>query len=205
MTIIDQKLIHEAQAIFDDLGKWNAILDLERLRPEITKHWLAIGTKRLRQHFDQNPSEGWRWAEWGASTDTRWYLEKFGSGSLPIGFGWSYEFHLHLSDFKRFNPALIDELLKKDEYAPLLMHFDAHSKVPTRSGSKASKYPDFTFFSVNDEGTIPIDELAWHAAHQPEAFIKEAACMIEMFTRDKVMTRLLTKLNVEAETKPSST
>jgi hypothetical protein len=77
-------------------------------------------------------------------------------------------------------------------------------KVPVRSGSKVRKYPDFTFVSLNDDGTIPIDELAWYAAHRPEDFSKEAASIIERFTRDEELTRLLTELNAEAEAKPSN-
>lgn len=202
MNIIDEKLVSKAARIFDSPEKWSAFLELDRLRSSITTHWLTIGTKKLRDHFTANPSPGWNWKIWDTSTDTRWYLEKFGPGSLGIGFGWNYEFHLFLNDGRSFDSDRIDQLLKTSNYAELLTDFDPNSPVQTRPRSKARKFPEFTFVGLNINGTLPIDELAWYAAHQSEAFVKEAACMIERFTRNDRLTSLLSEINEQAQINP---
>jgi hypothetical protein len=152
MNIIERNLIHKSCAVFDHFDKWKAFLELKTLSETITWHWLGIGTKYLRDYFDQNPSEGWGWKEWGSPPDTRWYLKKFGPDSLAIGFGWRYEFHLRLEDTSRFNSNLIDELVKGNKYAALMMHFDADSNssstVRTLPEDKCSRNAGF-FMHVN--------------------------------------------------------
>ena len=149
-----------------------------------------------------NPSDGWRWAQWGSPSCTRWYLDKFEFGSLAIGLGWPYHFHLHLGDSKRFNSGLIDEQLRTAKYAKLLMPFGVQSKVPTGDSKAVEEHFNYTFGSPNDGG-IPLAELAWYAAHETEKFVKQAVAKIEGFTRDMEMTNLLHDLNEAADSHAS--
>jgi hypothetical protein len=118
-----------------------------------------------------------------------------------VGFGCSYQFHLHLNDTKRFDSNFIDEQLQKAKYTKLLMPFGVNPRFNSGYGSRVKDTNfDFTFGSIND-GNIPQSELAWYAAHRPDDFVKQAASKIEQFTRDMEMTRLLSELNAEAERK----
>ena len=201
MNVIEQKLVQKSTAIFNSFDKWSAFLELSSLQPHITKHWFTMATQKLRAHFTANPSDGWKWKEWGSPTDTLWFLEKFGSDSLTVGFGWNYQFHLHLGDGKRFDANLIDKLLQTKKYTKLLIPFGVNPRLNSGSGSRVmDAHFDFNFDSDND-GSIPQAELAWYAAHRTEEFARQAASKIEQFTRDGEMTRLLSELNAEAEKK----
>ena len=198
MTIIEQKLIQNSQAIFDTLEKWDAFNELQQLNAQIVEHWLAVGTKKLRENIMPNLSKDWSWKPWGNERDTRWYLEAFGFGSLSIGFGWRYQFHLHLIDANRFDSKWIDEQLKTPKYAKLLTPFGFDPRLDFGYGSKAmERNYNFTFENPNVDN-IPIHELAWYAAHRTEDFVKQAAIKIKRFTSDLEMTDLLKELNSEA-------
>ena len=197
--MIDQELIKKSHDIFDKLDKWNALFELHALSPKITDHWLKIGTRALREHFRQHRSGGWCCEHWDNEIDTQWYLEGFGIGSLAIGFGWKYEFHLHLKDSNRFNSGRISEQLRTEKYGKLLMNFGVEPKLDGGHGSLAMEQNrNFTFENSN-HGQISLPELAWYAAHETDNFIKQAAAKIERFTRDEEMTRLLTELNADAK------
>ena len=197
---IDQQLIRKSQAIFDDLAKWNALFELHALTNTIQDYWLTIGTKGLWKYFDQGLPDSWVYKKWDCDWETRWYLKEFGFNSLAIGFGWHYEFHLHLIDPKSFDTNLIDKQLKTEKYAKLLKPFGVNPPAPNRSGSKAVESVgtfNFTFGSAND-GNIPLRELAWYAGHRTDDFVEQAADKIKQFTHDPEMTHLLTELNAEA-------
>jgi len=201
MNVFEQKLVQNAQTIFGSFEKWNALLELAQLQPQITRHWLTIGTKKLREYFTANPSEGWRWNEWGCSTDTKWFLDRFGFDSLAIGFGWDYEFHLYVNDMKRFDTAFIAQQLKTEKYAKLVMPFGLNPRINGRSGSMIMAAAlDYNFGNLNS-GKVSKDELAWYAAHETDKFVCQAAFKVEQFIRDENMNRLLIELNEEAESK----
>lgn len=201
MNNIEQKLVQKAQAIFDTFDKWNAFLEIEHLRGAITERWFEIGTKKLREYFTQNHSEGWRWKEWDNARDTKWYLEEYGPDSLVVGFGWRYELHLYLKEGEQFDTSTVDKLLQTSKYAKLIAPFGPNAIFNGGSGSrvKDSNF-DFAFNSIND-GDIPQDELAWYAAHQTDEFVRQAASKIEQFTRNEEMTYLIASLNAEAKRK----
>ena len=146
----NQELIQKASTIFGSIDKWNAFLELEKLHQGIKDHWLAIGTKRLRDYFTEHPSKSWSWEQWGCLTDTRWHLKDFRSG-IAIGFGWQYKgFYLYLNDPDLFDTKQIDEQLISSEYAKLLTPFGGLAKPYDKSGwqIKAEEQPNFLFESI---------------------------------------------------------
>ena len=190
--MIDKELIQKSSAIFDKLDKWNAFLELEQLHEAIRKNWFEFGTKKLRDYFTQNPSEGWCWDHWDSTTDTRWFLKDFKHG-LQIGFGWQYKgFYLFLWDQKIFDTKQLDEQLKDSKYVKLLMLFGG-----VASQDSTYKATENTIFNFGNpfSGNNPVDEFAWYAFHETDAFVKQAASKIEAFTRNPEMTLLLTGLN----------
>jgi hypothetical protein len=201
MTIIEEKLIQKSQAIFDQLDKWNAFIELKNLSDQIIENWLAIGTEQLRKHFEENRPQRWRWKPfWFPDRDTRWYIEEFGGDSLAITFA-DYKLCLHLSDTKRFDHNWIGEQLRgeKVKYAGLLLPFGMNPvfKAGPTEWVVEEKY-DFAFGRPS-EGNINRWELAWYASHQTDNFVTQAAKKIERFVGDPEITRLVTELNAEAQ------
>lgn len=212
MNTIDQKLIQKSQAIFNDpekgLEKWNALLELSKLDDKIQWHWLAVGTKELRNYINHDLPDCWVCEPWGGDVDTRWYLKDYKPDSLAIGFGWKYELHLHhRANYDRIDSELVTQQLETEKYAELLKRFGLNPAKEAVSEGWASKIiqrcRDFTFGSRND-GNITVRELAWYAANRTDVFVEQAASKIKQFTHDPEMTRLFSELNREAQKTPSN-
>jgi hypothetical protein len=94
----------------------------------------------------------------------------------------------------RVDRTALAEKLDSEDYRPLRIAFGRND--PEGFGFPLHQYGDFSFGTEND-GNVPGHELAWHACHCTDAFVKQAAAKIEAFTHYPAMTELMKKLNRE--------
>jgi len=190
---MNKELFRETHNLFDTPEKWNAFVELSNFRGEIEFKWLANATQKVRKHFLDHPPEYWTFESWDNDVDTRWHLSEFGRSSLAVGFGWNYQFLLHLIDFEKFDSELITENLRTEKFSPILRCFDRIDRQ-FETNAKALEYQNFHFGSTND-GRIPVSELAWYAAHETDQFVAQAIEKVERFTNDSMITGLMRELN----------
>lgn len=192
-----QDIIQEAVNIFDTPEKWEAFYEMEKERPKIINHWLALGAKELREEFRKSPGN-WQCDIWGAERDTRWNLSDLGGGSINVGIGWeTFEFHLfdlrnndeiwqkttgllEEPDFRylreRIGPRCYRATWQKEHLLLADLNFD-----PLETGADSGFRPRL---------------IAWHAGQKtPSFFVKKTLAWIRGIIEDKEVVRLIRELN----------
>jgi len=195
---MNEHLTKKAAKWFNNLQTWESFVELSLLQRDIEKVWFEAATEKLRKYFTQYSSPGWTFEDWGAATDTWWFLEEFGKESIGIGFGWCYLFCFGVYYGNRIDRSSLTENLKKKAYQPLIEKFGRQDKTDERGAEVMTfvQYGDFSFDSPLDM-KLPIHELAWYAGNKTDLFVNQAVAKIEAFTCNAEITALLRQLNTE--------
>ena len=128
----------------------------------------------------------------GLKRDTWYFLEEFGRDSVGIGYGWRYHLCFGVASGSRVDRTALVEALGQEAFQPLVDAF-GRQDLPEFS-FPLEQYGNFSFGTVND-GNVIGHELAWHAGHRTDSFVKQAAAKIEAIARKPEITELLRKLN----------
>lgn len=194
---MQQELINAASELFPTFEHWQSFLELYGLTNDIAVSWFAGATERISRHFMETLPPEWDCEAWGdTSRDTRWFLRQFGPVSLTVSYAWAYRLDLRLHDHEKFSAELVTRLLKESEYRPIHLAFD---RIDRRFewGSELIELGNFKFGTAQD-GHFSERDLAWHAAHQMDAFVSQAIAKIERFTNNPQVTELIRRLNQTA-------
>lgn len=191
---MQRELIHSAAGLFPTFEHWQSFLELSDSREAIWNSWFISATSRIRQHFEETLPAEWDCEAWGdTSRDTRWFLREFGSESLGVAYSYQYRLDLILHDKQRFNTDSISRLLRESNCRPIQLAFE---RIDYRSvwGSELIEKGNFKFGTAHD-GSFLERDLAWHAAHNEDAFVEQAIAKIERFTKRAEVTEVLRRLN----------
>jgi len=194
----DEHLTKNAAALFDEVEKWNAFLELTEMSDGIVEHWLISATRELRNHGGDDAS-GWEMTSWGNEFDTKWYLPEFGEDSVVIGF-WDYEFTLSVEDQEAFDIEIARQQLNEPGFAALRGLFTEFTdpKISQIIGCRPNGM--FRFGSPRD-GNLPWAEFAWYTANRTEEFVEQAIQQVERITKNPEITALVAELNRAARIK----
>ena len=196
---MQKELITEATNLFPTLDYWQSFLELYHLKEWIKEDWFTEATNRIRRHFTENLNPVWGFEPWGnTKTDTRWFLNEFGSNSLGITFAWKYSFRLKIWDTNRFIPRVVTEALRTSNFSPVLMAFSRIDDQDHRDFilSEERNY----LFPSSPSGQITEDVLSWFAAHETESFVNQSVEKVERFTNSVEVTESIRQLNLMAQT-----
>lgn len=193
-----KEILNYEPRLFPSADDWNAFVELAKSKDAITGNWFTVAAKNLQTELRTRLPEDWTMdIGWGGPWDTEVHLTKFGRGSLALAYGFGYEFRLFLDDHAAYDSEKVDQLLKTSRYSPILHAFNRIDEQ-FGGGFKAMWRRNFVFGSPND-GCIPLEELAWYAGNKTEEFVDQAIAHIEKFTRDTIITGLLSELNEEVK------
>jgi len=193
------ELIYTASKLFPTLEHWQSFVELSNEREAIAKFWFVEATNRIRRHFMETLGPEWVCEPFhDTRSDTRWFLEEFGPESLGICYFEHYTLLLRRHNDEKFDNHKISTLLKKCEYRAVQLAFDRIDQRFPAWNAQLLESGNFKFGTAHD-GNIPPLELAWHAAHQMDAFVDQAVLKIERFTKSPNVTELLRQLNQSAQ------
>lgn len=118
MTSTD-KYIEQASNIFNSIEKWNAFVELTKIKSKIIEKWNSELEDAIKERLNniKDISNKWEFIKY-TNTSYGWYLKEFGIGSITVLFE-DNQFCLWV-DWNKYNP---NEIVKKYQNTKLLSSY----------------------------------------------------------------------------------
>jgi len=191
---MNQHLIKQAEALFDNPEKWDAFLELTLSKADIKNFWF----EKLKQNADNlfhkdEIVDNWIYRSWNGGM--QWYQKDYGQNSISLWFEDYGKFSLYC-DPRSLNITHILDSLRKKPHAKLLNCFNKLDDSFNENGYLATEYWNFSF-DDNIGAKFDSDRIAWYAGNKTDEFVAQIVEKVNRFRKDDEMNSLLYELNTK--------
>lgn len=187
---MSQDIIQQSKAMFDSPEKWNAFIELIKIKDSIRNEW----TLNLKQQLDKECSTSNFTSKWGFkifnNNSFQWFLNDYGENSISL---WLEEgiFSLHNPDILQIDKII--NLVNTEKFIPLVDCFD-RIDIKNQGGYIFREERNFSFGSTYDT-KFSFDILAWYAGNETNNFVVQILKKVNRFRMNENITNLIIELN----------
>jgi len=202
---MNEKLIQKAMEMFDNADntakKWDAFLELVKLKEDIQDRWWLKLIDAVYKHELNEGSPDWvaekiekEIKEKDKNKNTvhwviKWFIKGESDGSLEVCFD---KGTLKIAyDCNYLNEKKIEDLFKED-FDIIKSCFD---RVDENETDTIDWWENYNFyFGSHFDGKIPVETLAWYAGNRTDEFVKQLIAKVRKFQTDEI-TALFKEIN----------